>query len=111
MDFLNDSNEWVFSNHILFGVVLIIFASFCRFQAVANNKAWQDIFDPVQPNLTAGPSPVAKVGAGVIGCITGSVMNVLALALLLAGLDQILFAGSFFEFVAQMILQFAEDYR
>jgi hypothetical protein len=103
MDFLNEIIEVAAAFRIWLGVLCIILAAWCRFQAIAHFGLWRRIFFPVQPSLIANPSPAANVRAGAMGCISGLVMNTMALFLFLVALDLLIFGGFFSDLVLDVL--------
>ncbi len=92
-----------FTIRFIMGLILLVISALFRFTAVKELTAWRNIFDPVQPSLTASQSPAARVRGGSMGCITGVVANILCGFCLILSLDQILLTGRFFEWLLTMI--------
>ena len=103
MDFLDSVFEFAVSGRFIFGVLCLIFASWCRFYAIINQALWDQANQPVQPSLVATGSLISRAAAGMQGCLFASVLNVVAIFLLLMGIDQIIFAGGFTDLAWQLI--------
>ena len=103
MDFLDQVFVFSVSGRVLFGLLCLIFASWCRFYAVINNALWHEANQPVLPSLVASGPPLNRAAAGVQGCLFASLLNLVALLLFLIGIDQIVFAGGFTNFAWQFV--------
>lgn len=84
------TTNWEF---IAGGIVCIIVAAFLRNSALDQIGRWSRMWLPVQPTLTARPSPVEGVRQGCVGCFVGIPARILEWTFFFVGLDLVLFQG------------------
>jgi len=80
-------------SHTIFALLLLGFAGFCLRVSESGRKDWARATSAIQPSLKAGNSPMMQVFSGVRGLIQQLLFIVIAISLLLLGIDQLLFEG------------------
>lgn len=80
-------------SHIVIALVLLGFAGFCLRVSESGRKDWARSTSAIKPSLDAKNSPMMQVFSGVRGLIQHLLFVVVAIILLLLGIDQLVFEG------------------
>ncbi len=79
--------------YIAAGMICLVVAAFLRNNALDQMGRWSGMWLPVQPTLTAKPSPIEGVRQGCVGCVVGIPARILQWIFVFVGLDLVLFQG------------------
>ena len=80
-------------SHIFFALLLLGFAGFCLRVSESGRRDWARATSAIKPSLEAKNSPMMQVFSGLRGLIQHLLFVIIAIILLLLGLDQLAFEG------------------